>query len=221
MSTSRLSLTPRLPGPATPRITAIALALAVAQVHSAHADVSIVLHAIDHPDRVHCYVPEEMGYRDPATQTRTSVAANSEIDVFVYLVGYEQTNGAGFRLAWPADWEYFGWVSDCLPPGQITIADLQDDAIDIATAFNQRTGDAPLPLGYASFRTSGTGEVRLEATRYCIDDGGACYLSNFEEYAIPLPRLGRVAVGGPGYNPAAMTPVAAATWGAIKASYRN
>ncbi len=63
--------------------------------------------------------------------------------------------------------------------------------------------------------------MRLEGTWQCLDDGAACYLSNLVEYAIPLPRLGRVAVGGPGYNPAAMTPVAAATWGAFKASYPN
>ncbi len=152
MSTSRRSLIPRPLGPLTPRITAIALALALAQVPSAHADVSIVLHAIDHPDRVHCYLPEEMGYRDPATQTRTSVAANSEIDVFVYLVGYRADQrrrvppGMAGRLGVAAD----GSAIVCLP-GQITIADLHDDAIDIGTVFSQRTGDAPLPLGYASF----------------------------------------------------------------------
>jgi hypothetical protein len=200
---------------------ALALTFALPLTPSASAEVSIVLHAIDHPDRVHCLLPEEQGYRDAATQTRTSVPANAEIDVFVYLVGFERTSAVGFKLEWPADWEYFGWVGDCLPPAQITVTDLEDHSIDIGTAFNQRGGGAPLPLGYASFRTSGSGEVAVLAGDICAADGVACYIVDLEEIAIPLPRWGRVAVGGPGYNPAALTPVASATWGSIKATYRR
>jgi hypothetical protein len=171
---------------------------------------------------VHCFFPpEELGYRNPATETRTSVVADSEIDVFVYLVGYESVSAAGFGLAWPADWEYFGWVGDCLPPAQITVADPHETRIDIATAFEERVSGEMLPLGYASFRTSGGGEVQVTGAWTCMDDNNACYVTGGEEYPIPLARVGRVEVGGPGYNPAATSPVAATTWGAIKASYND
>lgn len=203
------------------RIPAAACAALLGLAPLARGDVHIILHAIDHPDRVHCYLPVEMGYRDPVVQTRTAVDPNSEIDVFVYIRGYEQTSGAGFRLVWPSDWEYFGWVGDCLPPAQITVSDFQGAWIDIGTVFSERTGGGLLPLGYASFRTGASGEVMLLNSPYCIDDGAACYLSQGEEYPIPLPRLGRVAVGGPGYNPAAVMPVAESTWGSIKATYRD
>ena len=188
----------------------------------ARGEVMIILHAIDHPDRVHCALPVEMGYRDPVAQTRTAVEPSSEIDVFVYLRGYEQVNAVGFRLAWPADWEYFGWVGDCLPPGQATIADFHPTYIDIATAFALRTGGDLRPLGFASFRTSGAGEVAILPSPYCrLDPSAACYADWDGEYPIPVPQLGRVAVGGPGYNPATVFPVAASTWGAIKATYRD
>ena len=78
-----------------------------------------------------------------------------------------------------------------------------------------------MPLGFLSFRTGTSGEVAAINSWFCMDDLAACYLSGGNEYPIPIPRLGRVAVGGPGYNPAAVTPVAASTWGAIKATYRD
>jgi hypothetical protein len=207
----------RLSTPISAAVCAAVLALAP----PARADVQIILHAIDHPDRVHCYLPVELGYRDPVVQTRTAVEPHSEIDVFVYLRGYGQASGAGVRLVWPADWEYFGWVGDCLPPAQITIADFQGNSIDLATAFDDRTGEDLLPLGFASFRTGASGEVMVLGTRYCIVDAAACYVSQFAEYPIPLPMLGRVAAGGPGYNPAAVFPVEESTWGSIKASYKD
>jgi hypothetical protein len=214
MSTLRVLSGPTIAGTA-------ALALTLAVVASAHSEVQIVLHAIDHPDRVHCFIPEEMGYQDPATETRTSVPADSEIDVFVYLVGYDEVSAAAFKLVWPADWEYFGWVGDCLPPAQITVADLEANSIDVGTAFNSRTGGEMLPLGFASFRTTGTGEVQVVGSWQCIEDQYACYVSGAEAFPILFPALGRVEVGGPGYNPAAVSPVAQATWGAIKASFSD
>ncbi len=187
----------------------------------ARGDVQIILHAIDHPDRVHCYVPADAGYRDPVVDTRTAVEPNSEIDVFVFLRGDATAVGAGFRLLWPSEWEYFGWVGDC-QPGASMITDFDGHWIDIAIVWEAGSGNDLLVLGYASFRTGANGEVAILNTRFCIEDGATCYLSgDLVEHPIPIPHLGRVAVGGPGYNPAAVTPVAASTWGAIKATYRD
>ena len=178
----------------------------------------IVLHAIDHDDRVHCYTPDDQGYANPATQTVTSVTADSDIDVFVYLTGYEQAEGAGFHFVWPADWTYYGWSGDCLGR-QATITDFTGNTIHIGTVFDAVTGGGLAPLGFASFTTGDRGEAKLQGTRYCAS-GGICYLSHSIEYTIEPGMTGRVAVGGSGYNPAAPTPVEVSTWGSIKARYR-
>jgi hypothetical protein len=124
-------------------------------------------------------------------------------------------------LSWPADWAYFGWVADC-QPGQATITDSHPTYIDLITVFELHSGTEPIALGYASFRTSRSGEVAVLPSPYCrLDPSAACYADWDGEYPIPLPQLGRVAVGGPGYNPATVFPVEATTWGAIKAIYRD
>lgn len=210
----------RLTGAAGRCAPALLVAAAAALPAPAAADrTKIILHAISHDDRVHCFVPAEQGYRNPATQTVTSVARASDIDVFVYLVDYEQAVGAGFQLVWPPDWAYYGWSADCLGH-QITITDFVETGIHLGTVFDTVTGGALIPLGYASFTTGAGGEARLEGTWMC-QAGGICYLrSGVEEVQIEPRMTGRVAAGGPGYNPAAPTPVEAASWGQIKASYR-
>ena len=92
--------------------------------------------------------------------------------------------------------------------------------LDLLTVFNPRTGGDLLPIGFISFHTGAGGELSVIGTRGCASRG-ACYAVEAEELPIPLGNTGRVAVGGPGYNPAGATPVADATWGGIKAAYRN
>lgn len=199
---------------------AVLVVAAAALPAPAAADrTKIILHAISHDDRVHCFVPAERGYRNPATQTVTSVTRASNIDVFVYLADYEQAEAAGFQIVWPADWAYYGWSADCLGH-QITLTDFVETGIHIGTVFDAVTGGALVPLGYASFTTGDGGEVRLESTWMCQLVGGICYVKRGQELRIEPPMTGRVAAGGPGYNPAAPTPVEAASWGQIKASYR-
>lgn len=199
------------------RILCLAGAMPIALSTPASATM-IVLHAIDHDDRVHCYTPDDQGYANPATQTVTSVATDSDIDVFIYLTRYQQAEAAGFQLVWPTDWTYYGWSGDCLGH-QATITDFTGNSIHIATAFDAVTGGGLAPLGFASFTTGDRGEAKLQGTRYCAG-GGICYLSDGVEYPIPPGMTGRVAVGGGGYNPAAPTPVEVSTWGNIKARYR-
>jgi hypothetical protein len=183
------------------------------------ASTKIVMHAISHDDRVHCYTPDENGYRDPATQTVTSVAASSDIDIFLYLTGYESATAAAFQLVWPEDWTYYGWSGDCLGD-QITITDFLDNSIHIVTAFNVETGGGLIPLGFASFRTGGGGEARLTGTSGCRVPG-ICYVDGENaEHTIWRESTGRVAVGGNGYNPVTPLPVEKSTWGTIKARYR-
>ncbi len=217
---ARLTGAARRAAPAALVLAATALAAAVLPTPASADRTKIILHAISHDDRVHCFVPAEQGYRNPATQTVTSVARASDIDVFLYLVDYEQAEGAGFQLVWPADWAYYGWSADCLGH-QITVTDFVDTGIHLGTVFDPVTGGALVPLGYASFTAGAGGEARLAGTWMCAESGrGICYLRRGAEVRIEPPMTGRVAAGGPGYNPAAAMPVAATTWGAIKAGYR-
>ena len=186
----------------------------------AQADqTKIVTHSIPHPERVHCFVPDEQGYRNPATQTVTTVAADSDIDVFIYLLDYEEAVGAGFELVWPADWIYYGWSADCLGH-QITITDFLGSSIHIGTAFDMVTGGSLALLGYASFTSGAAGELSLEPTRICFPES-ICYVDgDTVSHPIDQGMTGRIAVRGDGYNPAAALPVAASTWGKIKSHYR-
>jgi hypothetical protein len=210
----------RLDSPLWAPLPPLALALNLLSA-PANAEVQIILHAIPHPNYVHCFVPtDELGYQNPATQTRTSIPPDSDIDVFVYFQGYEDVSGIGFMLTWPSDWEYRGWGGDCLPPSQITMTNPGETFLDLLTAFAVRTGGGLLPIGFISFHTGAGGELGVYGTRGCIGYT-ACYVSGGEELPIPLGQTGRVAVGGPGYNPSGPAPVADATWGGIKAAYRN
>lgn len=191
-------------------------ALLAAQ-NSAADETMLILHVIPHEQRVHCYTPQEQGFVDPTTQTVTSVTTDSEIDVYVYLFGYESARGAAFRLVWPEDWQYFGWVGDCQDV-QLTMTTLGPVSLQMMTAFNTVTGGGLAPVGFASFRSGGAGEVRLEATPDC-GGGGICYLNGAgQEVTIESGKVGWIGIGG-GYNPAAGLPVESATWGRIKASY--
>jgi hypothetical protein len=184
-------------------------------------ETKIVLHAIPHEDRVHCYIPEEMGYRDPATQTVTTVDSGEDVDVFLYLLDYELAAGAAFQLVWPADWIYYGWSGDCMGH-QITITDFTGSSIHIGTVFDPVTGGNMAPLGYAGFTTGAGGEVHLDGTWMCPNTGGGlCYINEFEELPLAIGNAGRVAVGDDGYNPAAPLAVATSTWGTIKSQYRH
>ena len=211
----------RLVSPLWAPLSPLAVALSLLSAPTATAEVQLILHAIPHPDYVHCLVPtDELGYENPATQTRTSIPPDSNIDVFVYFQGYEQVSGIGFMLAWPIDWEYRGWGGDCLPPNQITLTNPGAAFLDLLTVFNERTGGDLLPIGFISFHTGAGGELSVHGTRGCVGRT-ICYLSNGEELPIPEGQVGRVAIGGPGYNPSGPAPVADATWGGIKAAYRN
>ncbi len=187
----------------------------------AQADqTKIVLHSIQHEDRVHCYMPIEQGYSDPATQTVTTVAANSNIDLFVYLVDYDNAVAAGFHLIWPTDWVYYGWGADCLGH-QITLTDFLGSSIHIGTAFDVVTGGGLALLGFASFTTGVGGEIGLESTWMCFPES-ICYVDRTStSHPIEPGMTGRIAVGGEGYNPAAPLPVEASTWGRIKTQYRD
>jgi len=205
---------------------ALGLIWTIAYAPTASAEVQIILHAIPHPDYVHCFVPtDELGYQNPTTQTQTTIPANSLVDVFIYVYGYDQINGIGFKLGWPNDWEYRGWSGDCLPPYQIvmTTPDPAAGTVDLATVFNERTGGALLPIGFVSLRTGDSGTVNLIAgTTMCrVTHAVACYVRGSEEIPIPIGETGIVEIGGPGYNPSGPAPVADATWGKIKAAYRN
>ena len=212
----------RLASPVWASLPPLALVLSLLFAQPATADVQIILHAIPHPSYVHCFVPtDELGYQNPATQTNTSIPADSDIDVFVYFQGYERVNGIAFMLTWPSDWEYRGWGGDCLPPNQITMTNPRETSLDLMTVFNQRTGGGLLPIGFISFHTGAGGEIAVQGTRGCASHG-ACYaIDGGQELPIPLGQTGRVAVGGPGYNPSGPAPVADATWGGIKAAYRD
>jgi hypothetical protein len=185
------------------------------------ADTILILHSISHHDPAHCSTPQDQGYSDARTQTTTSAQPGTDIDVYIYLFAYESARGVGFRIAWPADWTYRGWSSDCLDH-QVTMTDPQENHIDIGTAFDLMTGGALAPLGFASFTTGATGEVTLEPPLRGCASGTVCYIDgDIVEQLIPSERTGRVAVGGPGYNPAAPTPVAPSSWGGIKARYQS
>ena len=212
---------------ATRSVLLLGLVWIVASASPTSAEVQIILHAIPHPDYVHCYVPtDELGYQNPTTQTNTILPAHSLVDVFVYVFGYDQISGIGFKLGWPSDWEYRGWGGDCLPPFQISITDPNPTlgTVDLATVFSERTGGELLPIGFVSLRTGDSGSVNLiNGTRMCRVPAGsfACYVRGDEDLPIPPGETGRVEVGGPGYNPAGPAPVADATWGKIKAAFRN
>jgi hypothetical protein len=203
-------------------VPAVGILLIMAVSAGAEDDTKLIMHAIPHDQRAHCYLPAEQGYGDPATQTVVSVAPDADVDVFVYLADYDRASGArgaGFRLVWPADWTYFGWAHNCTP-GQITLIQFGDSDLDVGTAFNVVTSGELIPLGYLGVRTGTAGELRVEETQMCPYTG-ICYVDDYaREIRIKPGNIGRVGVGS-GFNPAAPTPVEPATWGDIKAQYFN
>ena len=61
------------------------------------------------------------------------VENSSDVDIYVYLMGADVALGAAFRLEFPAEWDYRGWVGDCLA-GQLTILERGTTSLGVATA---------------------------------------------------------------------------------------
>jgi hypothetical protein len=186
-------------------------------------DTKIVMHVVPAQEYMHCYVPEELGYRDPALDTVTEVTPGEDVYVFVYLYDYDVALGSGFQLVWPADWEFRGWTGPCLAH-QVTLFDDGPTYLHVGTAFDEMSGGALMPLGYARFLAGESGEVALAPSGIMCGELGICLVTVDEtggviEVAIEQEATGRVAIGG-GYNPAGPLPVRPSTWGAIKSQYQ-
>jgi hypothetical protein len=208
----------------TLRILTLVLGISLVAACSAGADdTKIVMHVVPHQSYMHCYVPEELGYRDPAHDTMTDIDTGEDVYVFFYLLDYDVALGVGFQITWPAGWQFRGWTGPCLS-NQITSFAEQSTALHVGSVFDEVTGGAVVPVGYARFLSGASGEVRMIGSDTMCVGGGVCLVTtNLEgevvEVTIGEEMLGSAAIGG-GYNPAQPLPVDATTWGLVKAQYR-
>ena len=157
-----------------------------------------------------------------AVQPVVNVPQHTWIAIFVFVSNYNRLAYLQPGFQWPADWTWAFGLWDCQPG----IGKIFGDAathIGGSYAFNQcLEGPALTILGRLFFQSGASGCFRgWQPPYYQGFHAGDC--SDVPDL-IPdsdSPRIGRICVesgGNSACEPA--TPVAGATWGAIKASYR-
>jgi len=154
------------------------------------------------------------------------VESGQPVAVFLLVTNYSQL--AGIQTAFEVDptWTYSFGLWDCLPGEIADISPLPPFGPtngSLVSAFNCVTTGELLPIGRMHF-VSGTGCVGQVESSYPSGTFAFDCQQQLDQIHLDEPgqaaRLGKVCVGPGGHDACeAATPVAAATWGRIKASY--
>lgn len=179
-------------------------------------DARIVLHLIGSAPDNECETPQAAGYDDCATETVTRALAGAAIDVYVYLERYSSTSGVQMQFAWDPSWTFLGWTSNCLP-GQLDGEVPETSGDNYSTQFLPcASGGALAPLGWLRF-IAGAPESFLTVGEHDSKPGTVIADCEGREHdPIPVDHRGSVGVETAGRNPCRLSPVEAASWGAVK-----
>ncbi len=197
------------------------LALLFAQLNAPasagpNADFTLPLHATSFPS---CPDPLPIDCQD--IRPATTIPPGSSGTVLVLIANHVSVTLVQAAVVWDHSWTYCCAYFDC-QPFQGAAVSLDNFTLSFATVFPCLTGQSLSVLGRIIFQTGDAGCLRFAQPIY---SGGIyaqdCALQDDMIPDVNSPRLGRVCVTQAGHDACdPLTPVAPATWGAIKSSYR-
>ena len=193
---------------------------AASAIHAgANAEFTLPLHALMSAfEPCHGYLPVDCLAVPPTTE----IPGDGPTTVFILLANHTAVLGAKAGLEWDPSWNMRFVFFDC-QFGQTYLFNPGPSSLWFVTAFNCLSGPALSVMGRVGFDVGPAG-----CLRYVQPDNDPfgihvldCTLEVDSIFDDGSPRLGRVCVGPGGHDACSpVTPVAGATWGAIKASYR-
>jgi hypothetical protein len=204
----------------------------LASAAQANQNFTVVLHARTPSGLGSCTVadlPTCQTGSDPVTQ----IAASIDFRAYIFVNNYTNIQALQTCFVWPADWH----IAPNGPPSvfgcranQLNASEPADpggpSAGTLATAFDCVTGPTMTPIARIDFQAGAggcltqvnpaQGTMRIEVVD-CLNASTSFDASD----PLNLPRLGTICIGANGINACGPLPVEAATWGRIKASFKQ
>jgi len=164
------------------------------------------------------YLPVDCLGVPPTVQVQTGQL----VAIFLLVANASQLTGVQTAFEIDPSWTFISDDWYCRGrPAFVPGPPFNGNTNSVAVAFNCITGGALLPIGLMHF-VAGTGCVGQTISTYPLGTHVLDCNQDFDLITLSqAARLGSVCVGPGGHDAcAAATPVAAATWGSIKQTYR-
>jgi hypothetical protein len=163
-------------------------------------DARIVLHAQPYTYTNTCTTPQDsLGLNCDGVRPTVSVAARSDIEVYVYLQNYTAVAAAQMAFEWDASWSFFYWIGNCQSNEVLGTGSPQTSGDSYIGAFDAVVGGALAPLGRMRF-TAGTVGTQLNITQTWAPGGTGVVDDVLVFVPIPSENWGMIGVQIPGID---------------------
>lgn len=184
---------------------------------------TLVLHAVPFQARNDCATPQRAGFDCRARAANVSVAASSDIDVYLYVFGYDNVAGVQCKFEWSPDWTFYGWRSSCRAHQLAAVQPEPGGQRNLATVFDPLSpADGLAPVGWLQMTAGVAGCLTIGESDFPDGTHVATGGTSSSATAIPPAHRGSVCVGTRGTDGCtAAGDLPDSSWGSIKASFQN
>ncbi len=168
---------------------------------TANKHARVVLHYVPQSGSNTCSSPQSLqGFDCETTMANTNAPANTLIEVYVYLIGYDTAAGIQLNFDWDSSWNCLGWIDTC-PSNPVQAVSPCGSNGECVVAFDWIRHKGLVPIGRLLMISGNTGTfLTVSESSY---PGGTGVLSAGEGaplVSIEADRRGSIGAGVPGVD---------------------